>query len=34
VRKGVAFVFEVAPKKAFGFREGDEFSQTRWRFQR
>ena len=32
--EGVALVFEVAPKKAFGFRKGDEFSQTRWRFQR
>jgi general stress protein 26 len=30
--EGVAFVFEVAPRKAFGFRKGDEFSQTRWRF--
>ena len=28
----VALVFEVAPKKAFGFRKGEEFSQTRWRF--
>ena len=24
--------FEVAPRKAFGFRKGDEFSQTRWQF--
>jgi nitroimidazol reductase NimA-like FMN-containing flavoprotein (pyridoxamine 5'-phosphate oxidase superfamily) len=31
--EGVALVFEVAPRKAFGFRKGDEFSQTRWRFQ-
>ena len=31
---GTALVFEVAPKKAFGFRKGDEFSQTRWRFER
>lgn len=30
--EGVALVFEVAPRKAFGFRKGDEFSQTRWRF--
>jgi general stress protein 26 len=30
---GVALVYEVAPRKAFGFRKGDEFSQTRWRFQ-
>ena len=29
---GTALVFEVAPRKAFGFRKGDEFSQTRWRF--
>jgi nitroimidazol reductase NimA-like FMN-containing flavoprotein (pyridoxamine 5'-phosphate oxidase superfamily) len=25
-----AFVFEVAPTRALGFRKGDEFSQTRW----
>jgi nitroimidazol reductase NimA-like FMN-containing flavoprotein (pyridoxamine 5'-phosphate oxidase superfamily) len=25
-------VFEVAPVTAFGFRKGEEFSQTRWRF--
>jgi nitroimidazol reductase NimA-like FMN-containing flavoprotein (pyridoxamine 5'-phosphate oxidase superfamily) len=30
----VAFVFEVTPATAFGFRKGDEFSQTRWRFDR
>jgi hypothetical protein len=30
----VAYVFEVAPRKAFGFRKGTEFSQTRWRFER
>jgi hypothetical protein len=24
---------EVAPKTGFGFRKGDEFSQTRWRFE-
>jgi hypothetical protein len=29
---GVALVYRVAPAKAFGFRKGDEFSQTRWRF--
>ena len=29
----VALVYEVAPQTAFGFRKGDEFSQTRWRFQ-
>jgi general stress protein 26 len=32
--EGVALVFQVAPRKAFGFRRGDEFSQTRWRFHR
>ena len=31
--EGVALVYEVAPRKAFGFRKGAEFSQTRWRFQ-
>lgn len=30
----VALVFEVFPKTAFGFRKGEEFSQTRWRFER
>jgi len=30
---GVALVYQVAPVKAFGFRKGDEFSQTRWRFR-
>jgi hypothetical protein len=29
---GTALVFAVAPRKAFGFRKGDAFSQTRWRF--
>jgi nitroimidazol reductase NimA-like FMN-containing flavoprotein (pyridoxamine 5'-phosphate oxidase superfamily) len=29
----VAFVFEVAPVKVLGFGKGEEFSQTRWRFQ-
>jgi uncharacterized pyridoxamine 5'-phosphate oxidase family protein len=29
---GVALVFEVAPRRAFGFGKGVEFSQTRWRF--
>ena len=29
---GVAFVFEVAPAKAFAFARGDQYSQTRWRF--
>jgi hypothetical protein len=27
-----AVVYEVAPRKAFGFRKGEEFSQTRWLF--
>jgi nitroimidazol reductase NimA-like FMN-containing flavoprotein (pyridoxamine 5'-phosphate oxidase superfamily) len=30
---GVALVYEVAPRKVFAFRKGDEFSQTRWLFQ-
>jgi general stress protein 26 len=30
----VALVYEVAPVTAFGFAKGEEFSQTRWRFQR
>jgi general stress protein 26 len=30
---GRALVFEVAPKKAFGFGKGGQFSQTRWRFE-
>lgn len=29
---GVAWVFAVAPKKAFGFGKGDVYSQTRWTF--
>jgi nitroimidazol reductase NimA-like FMN-containing flavoprotein (pyridoxamine 5'-phosphate oxidase superfamily) len=29
---GIALVFEVSPRSVFGFRKGDEFSQTRWRF--
>src|SRR4051794_14352211 len=29
----VALVYEVAPAMAFGFGKGEEFSQTRWRFQ-
>jgi len=29
----IALVFEVAPAHALGFRKGEEFSQTRWRFQ-
>jgi nitroimidazol reductase NimA-like FMN-containing flavoprotein (pyridoxamine 5'-phosphate oxidase superfamily) len=28
----VAPAFEVAPKKAFGFTRGEQFSQTRWQF--
>ena len=31
---GSAVVFEVAPVTAFGFRKGEPFSQTRWRFSR
>jgi hypothetical protein len=30
---GTALVYEVAPVKAIGSRKGDEFSQTRWRFE-
>lgn len=31
---GQVLLFKVAPVKAFGFgRDGDEFSQTRWRFR-
>jgi hypothetical protein len=29
---GVAWVYEVSPKKVFGFGKGESFSQTRWRF--
>jgi pyridoxamine 5'-phosphate oxidase-like protein len=29
---GIAIVFEVHPEKVLGFRKGEEFSQTRWRF--
>jgi Pyridoxamine 5'-phosphate oxidase len=29
---GAAWVYEVSPKKVFGFGKGEEFSQTRWRF--
>jgi hypothetical protein len=28
-RRYVAFVYRVTPQTAFGFRKGDEFSQTR-----
>ncbi len=28
----IALVYEVAPTTAFGFRKGESFSQTRWRF--
>jgi len=27
-----AWVYEVSPKKVFGFGKGESFSQTRWRF--
>jgi hypothetical protein len=27
-----AWVYEVSPKKVFGFGKGEQFSQTRWRF--
>lgn len=29
---GPVLVYEVAPTRAFGFRKGQEFSQTRWTF--
>ena len=29
---GQSLVFDVRPRKAFGFTKGDTFSQTRWRF--
>jgi hypothetical protein len=29
---GAALVYDVRPRKAFGFIKGDTFSQTRWRF--
>ncbi|UQI46434.1 pyridoxamine 5'-phosphate oxidase family protein [Streptomyces sp. HU2014] len=29
---GEVLVFEVAPRTAFGFRKGELYSQTRWRF--
>ena len=29
---GDNLVFDVRPRKAFGFTKGDTFSQTRWRF--
>jgi uncharacterized pyridoxamine 5'-phosphate oxidase family protein len=29
---GAALVFEAAPTTVFGFRKGEPFSQTRWRF--
>jgi Pyridoxamine 5'-phosphate oxidase len=29
---GAALVYDVRPRKAFGFTKGDTFSQTRWRF--
>jgi general stress protein 26 len=31
---GPALVCDVVARKAFGFRKGDVFSQTRWRFAR
>jgi hypothetical protein len=29
---GAAYVFAITPSSAFGFRKGDVYSQTRWRF--
>lgn len=31
--QSVALVFEVGARKVLGFRKGEEFSQTRWRFE-
>ena len=28
-----AYVYEVRPRTAFGYRKGSEFSQTRWKFE-
>ena len=30
---GTALVYEVAPAKALGFGKGQQYSQTRWRFE-
>lgn len=30
---GRALVFQIAPKTVFAFGKGDQFSQTRWRFE-
>jgi nitroimidazol reductase NimA-like FMN-containing flavoprotein (pyridoxamine 5'-phosphate oxidase superfamily) len=30
--EGSAIVYEIAPRTAFGFGKGEQFSQTRWRF--
>lgn len=32
-QQGASLVFEVAPHTVFGFGKGDEFTQTRWRFE-
>jgi phage anti-repressor protein len=29
---GSVLVYDVQPRKVFGFAKGDTFSQTRWRF--
>jgi len=29
---GAAWVYEVSPKKVFGFGKGEPFNQTGWRF--
>ena len=31
---GPVLVYDVRPRRAFGFAKGDTFSQTRWRFTR
>jgi hypothetical protein len=30
---GAVLVYDVRPRKAFGFTKGKTFSQTRWRFE-
>ena len=32
IRRGDALVYRVAPTTILGFRKGERYSQTRWRF--
>ncbi|WP_372347279.1 pyridoxamine 5'-phosphate oxidase family protein [Streptomyces sp. KL116D] len=32
-QQGASLVFAVAPRTVFGFGKGEQFTQTRWRFQ-